>query len=149
MKYIVGIRDTQLEEIEFAIVEAENEEDAIIKYIVEVDSQESIFIDHLYGRSVNMSFAEAFFFQSSQESEDFSMSGDVSIDEDEFKRRVRVFFKDKQEFADMYLKHWYSKEDDDLKTGITFPDDMILYMTLKTDGMESYTAIPFTSITQI
>jgi hypothetical protein len=79
-----------------------------------------------------MSFAEMFWLKTKTEQSRFSKSGSVEVTEDEFKERVRDFFGDRVEYADLYIKSYFADDGQpDMKA--EFPDEMLAFMWLHSD----------------
>jgi len=109
-------------------------------YALKVGIKESWFKSDIYCRSVNMSFSERFFLATDEEVARFSQTGDISVDDQEFERRVKQFFKDSR-WSQAYLSMWNDREtpQDELAARHPFPDDMLCFMFLgydpKGDGL--------------
>lgn len=139
--------DSNFAERDFCLVSAEDAEEAIYRYVKEISSKEAIFIEFVYDRSINMSFAEEFWLQTDEEQSAFTDNeGDVLAGEEDFKRRVREFFADHHEYADLYLSHWYSEVEN---SDIEFPEKMLEYIYFNTSWVDGLIAIPLHEIVEI
>ena len=57
--FIVGSRDGELGQEDFAIIRAISKEDASNVYASEIGGQDEAFLEFVYEKTVNMSFASA------------------------------------------------------------------------------------------
>ena len=124
----IGDGSSELDARDFLFVNAYSEAQAIEKFVLYCEIGDSRFQEYVYDKSVNMSFAETFFLEASEETEHFESTGEVIINDATFKERVEKFFADKLEYAALYIQYYfgdkaYSKE-------LLFPDDMLLYIWL-------------------
>lgn len=111
MKYIVGHSESNFEEQDFIILDAENEQDAIIKFLNLYEIKEVAFIEYVHNHSTNMSFAEYFWFVTEEKNEHLVKTGETLIDKDTFNQRDRNFFKHHSDYADLYISYyWGDKE---------------------------------------
>jgi hypothetical protein len=74
-----------------------------------------------------MGFGSHFWMQTGEENAHFEQSGDVNIDEEEFKRRVREFFGERNDYADFYLESYFAY-DDNPEIDAEFPEGMLAYI---------------------
>lgn len=106
---------------------ASSKDEAIDKYISQIEIHSELFLEHLYDKSVNMSFAEHFWLQTEVEQKHFmSNEGDVRTTDEQFEQRVKSFFGEYKDYSALYLD-WYFDMDrgsDDVK----FPTEMLLYI---------------------
>lgn len=144
-QYLVGNCDRSLEERDFFLVNASNGEEAIYRYVKLTGTKKDLFDTFAYERNVSLSFAEDFWFQTEEESAAY-YQGVILVSDDSFQERVREFFADHHEYADLYLQHWYSEEED---TGIVFPQKMLDYMLFNSSWIDGITAIPLHEIVEI
>ena len=132
-QFIVG-GDSPLLERDFAIVDAESDEEARAMYGREIGAVEDIFLAYIYNRSINLSFAENFWLQTHEKQETFANSGKVTANEETFKQRVREYFKGRPDFGSLYLEFYFgSAEARDMEP---FPAEMILWMFLTSWGKD-------------
>lgn len=132
-QYIVGFAESALEEIGLTLVNAENEEHALDKFAEQVGIIEPKFIEYVYDRSINLSFAENFWLREEYEAEEFESTGKVLIDETEFRNRVEQFFGENKDWSDQYLKYYYSEQ----QAGEdTFSKDMLTFIWFESEWAE-------------
>jgi hypothetical protein len=146
-KFLVGYDETPFGDRDFVIVNAGNREEAVMRFIRETALNEDIFIEHIYEKTVNMSLAEMFWFQTEKEMEHFTQKGEVLIDVEEFKRRVRKFFGDYTDFAERYLDYYFSESDE--PPDELFPEEMLFYIWSESDWADEVIAMPLSDIDEI
>jgi hypothetical protein len=108
---------------------AKNKKEALNKFANVFYKFDKIFLEDVYIKSVNMSFAEKFFFQTDIETKTFCETGKVLINENEFKKRVKLFFDKNEKYSEIYLNYYLNESDE--KT--IFPDEMLLFMWKKSE----------------
>ena len=108
------------------MIDALSENEAIDKFIKVFAITEDIFVEYVYSKPVNCSIAEQFWLQTEDENTLFNKTGQIVIDDEEFKKRVRAFFGRNHDYADLYIDYYFSAEDRP-KTG-RFPEEMLIYM---------------------
>ena len=113
------------------MIDALSENEAIDKFINVFAITEDIFVEYVHSKSINCSIAEQFWLQTEDENTFFNKTGQVVIDEEEFKKRVRAFFGRHHDYADLYIDYYFSAEDRP-KTG-RFPEEMLIYMWVNCD----------------
>jgi len=132
-QYIVGFSQSDIEDVLLAVVYAENEEHALDKYARSIGIREEDFIQYVYDRSVTVSLAENFWLREGYEQEAYDSTGEVMIDDEGFKQRVKEFFGTNTDYTDQYLAYYYS----DREPGdVTFPDDMLTYIWFEAEWSE-------------
>ena len=129
--YLVGFSESEAQEQDFKMIEASSENEAIDTFIQTFAIAEDIFVEYVYGRSVNMSFAENFWMQTESEETLFDKTGRIAIDNEEFKQRVRAFFGRHCDYAERYIAYYFDAEDCP-NTG-HFPQEMLIYMWVHSD----------------
>src|SRR5687768_16907554 len=129
--YLVGLSDSEVQEQDFKRIEASSENEAIDKFIQTFAIADDLFVEYVYSRSVNMSFAESFWLQTEDEDTLFSKTGRIVIDAEEFKKRVRAFFGRHRDYAERYIAYYFDAEDRP-KSG-PFPQEMLIYMWVRSD----------------
>lgn len=75
--------------------------------------RDQVFLDDLYGLTVNMSFAEKFWMPDGQD----------IVTPEQFIDGVKEYFKDHPDYADQFLIHWFEQDKE-----ITFTHDMLVYI---------------------
>jgi hypothetical protein len=129
--YLVGFSDSESQEQDFKMIDASSENEAIDKFIQAFAIADDIFVEYVYSRSVNMSFAEHFWLQTEGEDTLFNKTGQIVIDDEEFKKRVRAFFSRHRDYAERYIAYYFDAEDSP-KTR-HFPEEMLIYMWVNSD----------------
>jgi len=124
-QYIVCFTESDIEDTQLTLVNAENEEHALDKYAAAIGIKEEKFIEYVYDRAVYLSLAENFWLREDYELEEFEATGKVLIDDEEFKRRVKEFFGENKEYAEQYLEYYYSNRE---PAEGNFPPDMLEYI---------------------
>lgn len=124
--YLIGQGDEEFRDIELTIVVASSPEEAIEKFGKQVAIKDEDFLDYVYGKVINDSFAETFFLHTREENALFTRTGHVNVSDEDFAKRVREYFGEHSEFADLYIAHFFG--DDDENDNTTFPDDMLFYI---------------------
>jgi hypothetical protein len=145
-KYLVGYEEDTFGDQGFVIVSADSRDEAVMRFIREAALTEDIFIEHIYERTVNMSFAEMFWFQTDEEMERFTQEEEILIDVEEFKRRVRRFFGDHADFAEQYLDFYFGEADEPEEP---FSDEMLFYIWSESDWADEVIAVPLSDIEEI
>lgn len=141
--YLVGFSESQFQEQEFKIINASSESEALATFIKVFAITDDTFLEDVYDRSVNASFAERFWLQTDDEEIVFHETGETVIDDEEFKRRVRSFFGQYRIYAERYLDHYFSEQGSS-KTH-PFPEEMLIYIWTSSD-FSSVTAIKLDQI---
>jgi hypothetical protein len=98
---------------EVFIVEAPTPWDAYQIAAKNLYKSDEFFIEDFKDRCVNMSFAERFFMQTDEEVNHFGNTGEVLIDDTEFKKRVREYFGKHTKAAEDYLTYWFLDASED------------------------------------
>ncbi len=129
--YLVGFSDSESPEQDCKMIEASSENEAIDKFIQAFAIADDLFVEYVYSRSVNMSFAEHFWLQTEDEDTLFDKTGQIVIDDEAFKKRVRAFFGSHRDYAERYMAYYFDAEDGP-KTG-HFPQEMLIYMWVHSD----------------
>ena len=145
-KYLVCFSQSSFEEQEFKVVDASSERDAIAKYIRVFAITDNDFLEYVYDKSVNASFAENFWMQTENEDIIFHETAQVIIEDEEFKKRIRTFFRSHIDYAELYIKHYYS--DQDTSRVDPFPAEMLVYMYVHSDHSK-ITAVKLDDIEEI
>jgi hypothetical protein len=130
-KYLVGFSDSDSQEQDFKTIEASSANEAIDTFIQTFAIAEDLFVEYVYSRSVNMSFAEQFWLQTEGEDTLFNKTGRIVIDDEAFKKRVRTFFGRHRDYAERYIAYYFDAEDRP-KSG-HFPQEMLIYMWVNSD----------------
>jgi hypothetical protein len=142
-KYLVGFSESQFQEQEFKIINASSESEAVATFIKVFAITDDVFLEDVYDRSINASFAERFWLQTEDEEIVFHETGEIVIDDEEFKRRVRSFFGQYRIYAERYLDHYFSEQGSS-KTH-PFPEEMLIYIWANSD-FSNVTAIKLDQI---
>ena len=129
--YRVGFSESEAQEQDFKMIEASSANEAIDTFIQTFAIAEDLFVEYVYSRSVNMSFAENFWLQTEGEETLFNKTGRIVIDDEEFKNRVRAFFGRHRDYAERYIAYYFDAEDR-AKSG-HFPQEMLIYMWVHSD----------------
>ena len=145
-KYLVCFSKSPFEDQEFKIVNAPSESEAIDKYIKVFAVTDNDFLEYVYDKSVNTSFAENFWMQTEEEEVVFHETAQIIIGDEEFEKRVRAFFSRHLDYAELYIKHYYS--DEDRSRVEPFPEEMLVYMYVNSDHGD-VTAIKLDEIGEI
>ena len=129
------------------IILANNEHEAIYKAAT-IGIKEDSFNEHVYTKSINMSFAEEFTYADNEEIELFSeedcellVSDDVFIYE--FKRRVNLYFKDNKALADEYIAFFFSEDENE---DVSLSDDLLINIWIR--QWSGYKIIEYKNITR-
>ena len=145
-KYLVCFSKSPFEEQEFKIVNASSESEAIDKYIKVFAVTDNDFLNYVYDKSVNTSFAENFWMQTEDEDIIFHETAQIIIEDEEFKKRVRAFFRRHRDYAELYIDHYYSDKDS-LRID-QFPEEMLVYIYVNS-GHSQVTAVKLDDIGEI
>ena len=90
-KYLIG--DSCSESFDDVyIIEASSAKEACLLASKKLFKKNELFIEHLKECAINMSFAEKFWLKTDEEQDHFCKNGEVLIDFDEFKERVKKYF---------------------------------------------------------
>ena len=145
-KYLVCFSQSPFEEQEFKIVNASSENEAIAKYVKVFSVTDNDFLEYVYDKSVNTSFAENFWMQTEDEKIIFHKTAKLIIGDEEFKKRIMAFFNSHRDYAELYIDHYYSDKD---SPGIDpFPEEMLTYIYVKS-GHSQVTAVKLDDIEEI
>lgn len=134
-KYLVCSIEEGLETRLLRIVIAANKEEAIAKYARHVLIKDKFYLEHVYSSTIDASFAEQFFGEDNGRVLD-ERDGD-SADPEQVQRRfqenVRDFFKDRQDFADLYLDFFHKDDSRSFVEAMEkwrFSEEMLVHMCL-------------------
>ncbi len=123
-QFLFGTKDDFSESNCFIVI-AENEKQAINKAAKAQAKCDDLFVEFVYDKSINMSFAETFCYQQnavvklfSEEDGERLVSDEVVINE--LTKRVEHYFKDSLHLAKEYLDYFFSE-----KSGIILSDEII------------------------
>lgn len=128
--FIVGGPDSELSQQDFVIIRAASQQDALNLYAQEIGFQDETFLESIYDKAVNMSFAEQFWLETEEEKRRFDSGGDVVATDKVFSERVRAFFRDHPEWGGVYLDAYFGGSPDESMSD--FPEDMLLFIFSKT-----------------
>ena len=145
-KYLVCFSQSLFKEREFKIVNASNENEAIAKYVKVFAVTDNDFLEYVYDKSVNTSFAENFWMGTENENIIFHETAQVITGNEEFKKRVRAFFNSHRDYAELYIDHYYS--DKDRPIADPFPEEMLVYIYVNS-GHSQLTAVKLDDIEEI
>ena len=145
-KYLVCFSESPFEEQEFKIVNASSKSEAIDKFIKVFAVTDDDFLEHVYDRAVNASFAERFWVQTQNEDIIFHETAQLIIGDEEFKKRVRAFFGRHCGYAELYIDHYFSEEDSPRID--RFPEEMLIYILVNSDYSD-VTAVKLDDIGEI
>ena len=145
-KYLVSFSESSFEEQEFKIVNASDESEAIDKFIKAFAVTDNDFLQDVYDKSVNASFAERFWVQTEDEDIIFRKKAQIMIGDDEFKKRVRAFFSRHRDYAERYIDHCFS--DEDSPSVDPFPKEMLVYIWVNSNYSD-VTAVKLDDIEEI
>ena len=127
-KYLVGISDLDFKEANLAIINAENKQSAIDKYIANIEIRDELFLEDVYSTSINMSYAEHLYVDNNGDHL-FDNSANQRYKSEEiekfFEGNVRKLFKDNEEWYDLYMSMTNQEEGEE---EIIFPDEMLIHM---------------------
>lgn len=124
-KYLF-LHEDDASERKIYLVNANSIEEAYFKFAKEIGIKDEVFLEHISQRSVNMSFAEKFWLQTEEEDSIFNNTGNIIINENEFRKRVNIYFEEKSEFSNEYLNYYFSSyESSCLST------ELLIYLWLK------------------
>ena len=129
-KFLVGGVDSDFYELDFAIVEAETGQDAIDKYISEVETETDLVMEVIADRSVNMGWLERFFLATDEEQDYYRQYRTSPVDwQPIVKERVIRFFRTHADWAQLYVDFYENDTLDDLAAAAYvrahFPREMI------------------------
>ena len=136
-KYLVGVRDGMFSDRDYAIVTAPGPDEAIEQFGRLVAMR-----DEWFPAVINADFPEIFWFVTTEEHDAFVQGGTVLASRELFDSRVRKSFGSHQDYADLYLQHYWGDQDQ------VFPPDMLLCIWLKYLGPD-YRAVPLESIIEV
>ena len=145
-KYLVSFSESSFEAQEFKIVNALDESEAIDKFIKAFAVTDNDFLQDVYDKSVNASFAERFWVQTQNEDIIFHETAQIIIGDEEFKKRVRAFFGRHRGYAELYIDHYFSEEDSPRID--RFPEEMLIYILVNSDYSD-VTAVKLDDIGEI
>jgi hypothetical protein len=158
-KFFVGIAESMIEEGDFCIVSASNTEEAINKFIEYFAVRSENLMKYVYDKSINMSFAAGFWFQTKKENKHFQSTGEKSIKNKEFKHIITQFFGEHRDFAKMYLDFYFSEDDyisdnwdflkDNVKEEHQFPAEFFAYIWKNSNNWAKVVAFDLTAIEEI
>ena len=134
-RYFVCPIDEGLEAGMLRIVIASSKKEAITKYARNVLIKNKFYLEHVYTSTVDASFAEQFYRGGDgyHLDEDGDRLSDQESAQECFEENVRGFFRDRQDFADLYLNFFRnddSRSFDEAMEKWRFPEEMLLHMCL-------------------
>lgn len=122
--YAKGMFDDYIKDGKVFIVKAKNLKAAKLYFAEKYYKNDEFFLEDVYGRTINMSFAEKFFFQTQDEADFFSESGGTQVSEEEFKKRVIKYFHPHIKWAQLYIDYFLSE----IEGEKSFPDEMLKFI---------------------
>jgi hypothetical protein len=127
-RYLVGISDFNFEEAKLVIINAENKQNAIEKYIANIEIKDEIFLENVYDSAYNMSYAEQLYVDNNG-TYLFDDCGNPRYSHDEidkfFNNNVRKLFKGNEEWYNLYM---FMTNQEEGEEKIVFPDEMLIHM---------------------
>jgi hypothetical protein len=134
-KFLVCPIEEGLETRLLRIVNAPNKEEAIAKYARQVLIKDKYYLEHVYSSTIDASFAEQFFVEVNGRGLDERVGDGADPEQAQrhLQENVRGFFKDRQDFADLYLDFFHnddSRSFDEAMEKWQFSEDMLVYMCL-------------------
>lgn len=134
-KYFVCPIEEGLEAGMLRIVIASSKDEAIAKYTRHVLIKDKFYLQHIYTNTVNASFAEKLCKDDDGYllDEDRDRRVDPEYTQERFEENVRSFFKDRQDFANLYLDFFLNDDSESFDEAMQkwqFPEEMLLYMCL-------------------
>lgn len=137
--YLVELPERSDDERAQARITAPNRTAAMLAFLASYAPDDEVFVTYAHCTSINLSFAEHFWIQTDHES-DLYDQGLLQLSDTELTTRVQTFFGPRQDFADVYLTHYFNDEDG-APPQRSFPPDMLAYIWLFS-GYEEVTATP-------
>jgi len=118
------------------IVNAINQDKAIEIFSDFFSLKDGLFLEHIYTKCVNDGFACKFWLKTKKENEHFMKNNaEVLTTDEQFKNRVRKYFGNEKEWAELYLNFYFSDNwGFNFETGLTdykFPDEMVKFLWIK------------------
>jgi hypothetical protein len=134
-KYFVCPIEDGLEAGMLRIVIASSKDEAIAKYARCVLIKDKFYLEHIYTNTVNASFAEKFYRDNDGYflDEDRDHPVDPEYAQECLEENVRSFFKDRKDFAELYLDFFLNDDSqsfDEAMEKWKFPEEMLLHMCL-------------------
>ncbi|MCD9186749.1 MAG: hypothetical protein LUM44_09965 [Pyrinomonadaceae bacterium] len=130
-KFLVGLGYENFSEGKFQLVEAENSDEAKIKFIKNQNMiDDEFFTEYLSSKSEFDSFAGKFW-QEPLHNQQIFLGVGQTISQEKFEEKIKNFFENNSDYADIYLKEYFSDaEEIDLDT---FPEEMQILIYMKTN----------------
>ena len=110
-EFLVASTDESLSDWEPLIVLADNKEGAIDRYLRIEYSKDPVFRENVLNLSINGSFIEKFFVMSEAENLRFETIGQVEYDLDAVKSRIRVFFSQRPDVGERFLRYMDTRDE--------------------------------------
>ncbi len=134
-KYVVCPIEEGLEAGMLRIVNASNRDAALAKYARHVLIKDKFYLEHIYSNTIDASFAERFYRDADGHFQDAGRDHRVSSEYalECFEENVRGFFKDRQEFAELYLDFFHHDDSQSFAEAVQtwhFPEEMLVHMCL-------------------
>lgn len=127
--FIVGGLENALQDHDFVILRAISKKDALNRYANEIAIQDETFLKFVYEKAVNLSFAEQFWFDAKNEME-VHFSWDDVVTAQVFIQRVKLFFSEQTEWAEIYLEAYF--DGSRYEPMSDFPKDMLAFIFVET-----------------
>lgn len=134
--YLVELSERSDDSQARARITAANKTAALLTFLTRYAPADEVFVAYAHRTSINLSFAEHFWIQTDHEA-DLYDEGLLQLSDTELVARVHRFFGARQDFADVYLTHYFN--DDDGAPPQNFPPEMLAYIWLYS-GYEEVTA---------
>jgi hypothetical protein len=112
---------------------------------VAVVCKKSHFLEDLFAKTTNLSFAEKFWGDSVHNARN---EADFEKAKEYFARNIREHFGERQDFADQYLNYYFSKDDTENGEGLILTDDF-LFAVWKGGGWAEVTSIPLPEVARL
>jgi hypothetical protein len=120
-----------------ALVRAEDPDEARRlfwdRYAARDAAQSSYEWEYLKTKAVNDGYCEQFWLYTQEEKAAFRANGDVIATDDQFKSRVREWFGDEVEFAEMYLNAYF-EDPESVMIESKLPTALLAYVLREEEG---------------
>lgn len=125
-------------------MDAPSHESAEAQFVREYVITDETFLEYVADRAINAGFAEQFWLQTDEEQARFAENGGLLVSNDVFRERVQEFFADHHDFAELYLKFFFSRIDEseldefgisdkDREAADAFPEEMLFFMAANSE----------------
>jgi hypothetical protein len=129
-QFLVELIDALDDDPPFARIPAPDAPTAIWIFLTMITPTDEPFLQYVYATSITLSFAEYFWIRTDAD-DALLMQGALHVSDDAFAERVQRFFGARRDYAELYLRYYFSADGAAPPRG-SFPPEMLAFIWLHT-----------------